>query len=255
MKIGKIYLLAFVALLNACQKELHNTEVTGAQVNVHLRFNTEVNGQPLQFNAPYHNSFGEAYSVSTFKYYISAIDLVNTDANLVYHLTNDYYLVDAADSTTTLIVQKAALHKYNRIAFTIGVDSIHNVSGAQTGALDPVRGMFWTWNSGYIMAKLEGNSPLSTEPDHKIEYHIGGFRQPYSAVKRITLPFPAGETMPALPNATSIITISANIDTWFSGTNELHIAATPVCMTPGTLSAKIAENYSGMFHIAGIINN
>lgn len=255
MKIGKIYFLAFMALLSACQKELHNTELPGAQVNVHVRFNAEVNGQPLQFNTPYQNSFGEVYSVSTFRYYISAIDLVNADSTLADRLTNDYYLIDAADSITSLIVQKAALHKYNRIAFTIGVDSINNVSGAQTGALDPVKGMFWTWNSGYIMAKLEGNSPLSTEPDHRIQYHIGGFRQPYSAVKRITLPFPAGETMSALPNSTTIITVSANINTWFSGTNELHIATIPVCMTPGALSAKIAENYSGMFHIAGIVNN
>ena len=244
-----------MALPVACQKELHNTEVTGSEVNVHLRFNAEVNGQPLQFNTPYQNSFGEAYSVSAFKYYISAIDLVNTDANLVYHLSNDYYLIDAADSTTSLIVQKGALHKYNWIAFTIGVDSIKNVSGAQTGALDPAKGMFWTWNSGYIMAKLEGNAPLSTEPGHRIQYHIGGFRQPYSAVKKVTLPFPAGETMPASPNATSVITISANINTWFSGTNELHIASTPVCMTPGELSEKIAGNYSNMFHIAGIVNN
>ena len=48
---------------------------------------------------------------------------------------------------------------YNSLSFLLGVDSMHNVSGAQTGALDPANDMFWTWNSGYVMAKMEGASP------------------------------------------------------------------------------------------------
>jgi hypothetical protein len=50
------------------------------------------------------------------------------------------------------------------IRFLLGVDSARNVSGIQTGALDPARGMFWTWNSGYVMAKIEGSSPSAHVP-------------------------------------------------------------------------------------------
>jgi len=46
--------------------------------------------------------------------------------------------------------------------------------------------MFWTWNSGYIFFKLEGNSPVSTQPNGKIEYHIGGFQSPTSAIRKYT---------------------------------------------------------------------
>ena len=48
---------------------------------------------------------------------------------------------------------------YTELQFLLGVDSLHNVSGAQTDDLDPAKDMFWTWNSGYVMAKMEGNSP------------------------------------------------------------------------------------------------
>ncbi|WP_316930094.1 MbnP family protein, partial [Hymenobacter sp. IS2118] len=34
---------------------------------------------------------------------------------------------------------------YQSVSFTVGVDSARNVAGAQTGALDPNNGMFWTW--------------------------------------------------------------------------------------------------------------
>ena len=37
----------------------------------------------------------------------------------------------------------------------LGVDSLRNVTGVQTGALDPAMDMYWTWNTGYVMAKLE----------------------------------------------------------------------------------------------------
>jgi len=56
----------------------------------------------------------------------------------------------------------------------MGVDSLRNVSGAQTGALSTANGMFWDWNSGYIMLKAEGMSPNSTSKN--FVFHLGGFK-------------------------------------------------------------------------------
>ena len=260
MKTGKIvHVLFFIisaGIFSACQKEVRSDGPLSRDVfNVNINFKAIVDSLPLQFNTSYKNAFGEAYSVKTFKYYICQVDLVNTISNIVYHVNkNDYFLIDEGDPVTVTIAGKADANKYDRLAFTIGVDSTRNVSGAQTGGLDPAKGMFWTWNSGYIMAKLEGNSPLSNEPDHKIEYHIGGFKQSESTIKRISLPFPLSQTMEFLPGATSTITVTANVNTWFHGANELHIGVNPVCTTPGQLAKQIAENYAKMFNMAEVVN-
>ena len=38
----------------------------------------------------------------------------------------------------------------------LGVDSVLNYNGVHEGALDPINGMYWTWQTGYIHCKLEG---------------------------------------------------------------------------------------------------
>lgn len=191
--------------------------------------------------------------MKAFKFYICRIDLINTDANETHHLKNDHFLIDAADSRSVEISLKAGARKYNRIAFIIGVDSARNVSGAQTGALDPTKGMFWTWNSGYIMAKMEGSSPLSTAPNNLVEYHIGGFKEPLNVVKRVELSFPSNQIKEFLPGTTGTIEITANLNAWFHFPNDLRIASNPVCTTPGVLAKQIAENYAHMFTVTDIL--
>jgi hypothetical protein len=134
----------------------------------------------------------------------------------------------------------------------VGVDSARNVSGAQTGALDPANGMFWTWNTGYIMAKLEGNAP--TSPSGTFEYRIGGFKEPDNVIKKPTLLFPFGQTLDLKPERTSEITVSANINSWFYNPHDIKFNQTPVCTSPGSLAKQIAENYSKMFTVDSVIN-
>jgi hypothetical protein len=65
----------------------------------------------------------------------------------------------------------------------IGTDSLTNVSGNVVGDLDPIHGMYWAWNSGYINFKLEGYWNGSIE--QKFEYHIGGYRHPHATIRKI----------------------------------------------------------------------
>ena len=70
---------------------------------------------------------------------------------------NDYHLVNQAiDSSLSFTISLAA-NKYDSVGFLLGVDSAGNTSGAQTGALDPLNDMFWTWNTGYVMEKTGRN--------------------------------------------------------------------------------------------------
>jgi hypothetical protein len=118
---------------------------------------------------------------------------------------------------------------------------MRNVSGIQSGALDPMKGMFWTWNSGYIMAQLEGTSPLANTAGKRFIYHIGGFKYNQQAARYIDI------KLGDVENESGEINIQGDVNSWFKGDNNIHIAETPLCETPGKLAMKIADNYSHFF--------
>ncbi|HYE54958.1 MAG TPA: MbnP family protein [Chitinophagaceae bacterium] len=249
-------LLGLTALFSSCQKELSaDTDEPAATHDLIIRFNPAVDGNALVFGDPYTNPSGEPYTISAFKFYISHIRLTHTDSNRSYAVKGDeYFLVNFADNASTLLQLKAVPSGYNSVSFLLGVDSIRNVSGAQTGALDPAKGMFWTWNSGYIMAKLEGNTPVSSQPNNAFEYHIGGFSGPDNTLKQISLTFPQGQEMKLETGKTTTMTITADANAWFGGPNNIQLSVTPVCIMPGPLARQISENYAGMFTVTDIVN-
>lgn len=243
-------------MMSSCQKGLRISEAQPAAThNLTLKFKAVADAQPLELGNAYTNVWGEQYTVSAFKFYLTQIRLINSTSGTSYNVNKDeYFLVNFADSASVTLNLKAVPNTYNRISFLLGVDSIRNVSGAQTGALDPGKGMFWTWNSGYIMAKLEGSSPESVQPNNKFEYHIGGFSGGNSVLKQLSLPFPLAQEVTLQEGRNSEMVISANVNSWFAGPNPIKINVNAVCMTPGPLSKQIADNYAGMFTITGIVN-
>jgi hypothetical protein len=246
--------LFFLFLFSSCQKELGSNEIE-LTYNLNVHFSAVVDTARFGFGKTYKNTFGEPFSVRAFKFYISEIDLINDEAAKTVAIDrSQYFLVDFSKASSTTLKLKTQTGNYNRIGFVIGVDSLHNVSGAQSGALDPANGMFWTWNSGYIMAKLEGTSPLSNQPNNLFEYHIGGFKREDNVVQKVYPPFPSGKRLITEAGKFSDIIITADINKWFSGIQDISIAAVPVCMTPGPLSQKIAANYNQMFSVQEIIN-
>lgn len=253
VRVNTWWLFLLAGMLAACQKGLLSgpSAQTGS-FRLNIRFDPVVDGHALQFGSTYTNFFGESYTVKTFKYYISQIDLADAGGTLYKTDRANYYLVNEADSASAVIVLNPPVHDYSQLAFVIGVDSAKNVSGAQTGALDPANGMFWTWNSGYIMAKLEGSSPLSGAPDNRIEYHIGGFKEPYNVARRVVLPLSSVQHAPFLAGSVNTITVTANVNAWFHDPFQLRIAKTPVWMTPGDTAKHIAENYARMFAVTNI---
>lgn len=248
-----IQLLIAALLLGACQKSLRTSSNPAATHNLTIRFKPMSGSDALVFGNNYSNVWGEQYTVSAFKFYVSHIYLTQADSGTTYEVNKDeYFLVNFADDNSTVLQLKAVPNKYNRISFLIGVDSLRNVSGAQTGALDPAKGMFWTWNSGYIMAKLEGNSPASTQVNNKFEYHIGGFSGVDNVLKEATLSFPGSQSVTMQSEKSSELTITADVNKWFANPNDIKISANAVSMTPGPLARRIAENYINMFTITNV---
>ena len=195
------------------------------------------------FDETYTNRFGEPFVISKFKYYISNISFTDANGKAV-NLPDNYYLVNEADSLSkTIQLPSAAAIK--SISFLVGVDSIRNVSGVQTGSLDPANGMFWTWNSGYVFAKLEGQSDSSHAPAHNFTWDVGGFRQHENALRKIKLTIEQS----ALSSQNTII-VNADVLKWFDAVHSLKISQSPVCHQPGKLAMQIADNYRTMFAVA-----
>lgn len=214
-----------------------------AQKKLSIRFINTVGDSTIQLGNTYTNPFNETFTVRNFKYYISHIQLKDK-AGKLHSISNDYYLVNEADTASLSIKLHHNVEEIIAIRFLLGIDSLRNVSGVQTGALDPAKGMFWTWNSGYIMAKLEGKSSASKAPGNYFTYHIGGFKQKESVVKWIELPLILTRQSP------ETVYIKADALKWFKSIHDIRIAEKPVCHEPGDLAMLIADNYATMFSVS-----
>ena len=202
-----------------------------------IRFDNRFGNEQLLPEQTYSLNSTDTLVVNRFKYYISNIQFTNTEGKTIIP-ENQYFLVDIANEKSLSIQLNIPEGKYTGIRFLLGVDSIRNVSGVQTGALDPLHGMFWTWNSGYIMAKLEGTANSSTIAGKQFTYHIGGFRGQQNTTRLIQLQTTVFN---------SSLTIVADAAKWLNGIN---ISKEPVCHSPGVLALRFADNYSKMFSIA-----
>jgi hypothetical protein len=204
-----------------------------------IQFANEANGKKIILNdSNYINSFGERYTVSKLKYYVSNLHFVTKGKAEPNGIDKNVYLIDAAKEN--IIKAKMPVGEVTGITFLLGVDSIKNCSGAQSGALDPLNDMFWTWNSGYVMFKLEGKSDSSKADLQRIEQHIGGYKGEYKTMRTVFVP---------INKMSPIINITANLDKYWNGINKISIAETPMTTTIGTNAKKSADNFPGIFSV------
>ena len=209
-----------------------------------VRFVNMANGKVITLrDSIYKNAFGEEYSVSKLKYYISNV-LIPGSGQLTEK--DDYHLINAEEAVNSFEITMNA-GDYKKIQFLVGVDSIRNCSGAQTGALDPMNDMFWTWNTGYIMFKLEGTSASSTADLHRIEHHIGGYKGLNNVATPTDVNFDTAFSI--RENTVTEVVIEMNLDHYWKSASEIKISETPMWMTMGGMAKKIASNFSSLFSV------
>ena len=235
-----------------------------------IRFRNCAGNRPLQLSGElYSNSFGESFSVQQFKYYVSAIRVTGEGVGEDELLLKEAHLVDEGDSASLVLYLSTGVAEMRAISFVVGVDSLANTGGVQGGDLDPMLGMFWTWNTGYVYARLEGESDSAHSPAHRFTWDIGGYKDPWNALRTVTLALGgengAGGEGKRLDGAgggsasdgvqgrgadgKKEICITADILKWFDGKSPVHLASSPVCHQPGALAMRIADNYSTMFSV------
>ena len=244
--------IAIAIITAACGREGSGTNVNPPAYDVQLRFINFMGGDTAKVNNNYTNAAGEVFILSNFQYYISNIAFYNNTTNRWETLDGQYYLVSIASDSSRTINLKVSNRNYSQLRFLLGVDSTRNVSGVQSGALDPLNGMFWTWNSGYIMAKLEGRSNVSTAPANSMSYHIGGFRTGENAARTITFNLTTPINIPT--NGKSVATLHADGLKWFTGVHNLRIATQAIVHNPGVAAMQFADNYERMFTLVNVQN-
>ncbi|MBL0050894.1 MAG: hypothetical protein IPP29_04880 [Bacteroidetes bacterium] len=246
MKIYRKVISSFfcIAALMAAMSFIPNAEKNKKGTLI-INFENYVGDNLLQLDSgKYENELGQEYTISKFRYYLGNIRLKNIAGK--EFIIDKYFLIDEEDKESKrIMLSDVAPGEYASISFIVGVDSARNCSGIQTGALDPAKGMFWAWNTGYIFLKLEGHAPASKSPGHIFEYHIGGFKEPVNCIKNIKLTF---DNLHIENNGAAVLKIKAD---------AAQILKSPFTVDFASLSsvvdvhhaADIANNYADMFSV------
>ena len=113
-----------------------------------IKFSAFLNNTPLIFNKdiPFEGSF---IRIEVFKIYISNIEFTYQDGS-IFNENDSYHLIDLVNSKNDKLFITYSKEGIKQLSFDIGIDSTTNQIGAQSGDLDPLEGMYWTWQSGYI---------------------------------------------------------------------------------------------------------
>ncbi len=236
------------ALLTSCDKKPLPNPVGGPDPSglskVKLEFANKVGTANLTLGSQwYKNDFGDSFKVNAFNYYITNIKL--NSEKTPYTEANSYHLIKhGVDSTMSFDLEGVPYGTYSSMTVMIGVDSARNVSGAQTGALDPLHEMFWSWSTGYIMLKLEGVSPQSTGVDNLVIFHIGGHSGQWAGQRTVTIPFPNAITVGK--DGENHVHIDADVNVLFKS----PVSMMNIIMSIGKESQVIANGYADMLSIS-----
>lgn len=171
-----------------CLLSLFPLRICLAQEEVKVSIVPLFDGKPLELGRFYPFEKRDSIRIETLKFYMSEPELLMDDRT-AQNEKNLYRLVDASNEKSLHFSLKTKTgFTFNHIHFTLGIDSITQVSGAMGGDLDPTKGMYWTWDNGYIHAKIEGQSTRCATRNREFQVHLGGYRSEVNTCKMITLP-------------------------------------------------------------------
>lgn len=184
--------------------------------------------QPIQVGDSL-NLQNHQVQLENLKFYICDIKVKYTDGQEITF--PKHQLINLEDQPNIQIPNFKATGIVD-FSFGIGVDSTTTMQGVFDGDLDPAKGMFWTWQSGYVNFKVEWASA-----DQETFFHIGGFANDQNSFRTIHLKSNPKKTLKSLD-----FDLKAFADLMqqkgYSG-----------IMSPGKQACDIADHYSNFFKL------
>ena len=206
-----------------------------------LRFNIKYKNESLIQNKKYISLSKDTLQIETFRFYVSNIKLILNDNSEISE-EKSYHLIDIEEPNSQIISISKNLNKeIKKVVFSLGIDSTASVSGALSGDLDPTKGMYWAWQSGYINFKIEGKSSSCKNRNKTFQFHIGGYLKTNYAIRTIEL-----ETK------NSNFEINVDLAELF---NVIKLSEINSIMIPGSKAMDIADKAKLMFTISESLPN
>ena len=152
--------------------------------NGQLRIIPSWDNKALELEQVYLTENKDSISFSTLKMYFSDFRFREKLSGGITEI-DTLIFYDLADSSTHVFFKSLEISNYDEVSFTLGLDSSKNVSGELENAYDPLLGMYWAWNTGYVNLKLAGKSSLVLTKTHDFEFDLGGYRYPLATAQNI----------------------------------------------------------------------
>ncbi len=208
----------------------------GLHGQTEVRFHAIHQGESLIIDADMDEWNGTDTTIQQFRCYLSGFEFF-LNGKAVYQQEESYHLIDfSKDGKQSILLNTPEAITYDEMVFNLGIDSTKSDSGISGGDLDPMHGMYWTWQSGYIFFKLEGQSKDCPSRNNEFQFHIGGFLYPFNANRKIRLKTQIKKTINIHINLDPLL---ENID-W---NEQNHI------MSPSTEAMELADFITTIFSI------
>lgn len=203
-----------------------------------LVFSPIYKGKAIQQGTTFYVSeFQDSVSLNDFRFYISDAKFISPDGS-IFPFSKRHFLCDFQHPESLQLACPPIISNEAEavIWFQIGIDSTTSSSGAFGQDLDPVHGMYWAWNSGYINVKIQGQSPKCPARNHQFEFHIGGYLFPNNAITSVQRRIIPGKD----------IQIEIELSTFFKAIN---IQQEYQIMSPSKRAVELSQVFSSCFQI------
>jgi hypothetical protein len=194
------------------------------QSHAQLKFQFTWKGEKIALLEDYPLGESDSIQFTNLKCYLSNIELIGK-GNKRYKVTPSVFLIDAQEATSFVLDSTVDVRNFKSISLTLGLDSVVNTSGDLEGALDPILGMYWAWNSGYIHFKFMGKSTRVQSKSQAFEFHLGGYRQPNETYFTVELPLTSN---------------TLELDLYQLFTEKLNLTLQYQLMIPGKLAHELS---------------
>lgn len=188
----------------------------------------------LEKKQQYVSQNGDTLTFEKVKFYMSNLEYVDLRGNST--TIHDYpKLIDWEKPESLKLDFNSVAVEGGWLQFTLGVPLEYNTNGVFDGDLDPVLGMYWAWQSGYIFIKIEGNSTNAPTLKHKFQFHLGGYSGAMNALTQVKVPIHVQSR-----------SLRVDLAPFF---NALQLKTTHTIMVPGGQAVSLSQTFNSCFRM------